>query len=127
MRQYVIGLVVTDVLRAVFSFITSGRHYHSPSRHNSSTKLLWKPQNFTFSTIVRKLITSLLREVSLYPVGTCRDAHARASVIFTKILMLMNDRMLKDIQIFQIYVWTINYPVYISAAKDSNSVIWPQL
>jgi len=26
MRQYVIGLVVTDVLRAVFSFITSGRH-----------------------------------------------------------------------------------------------------
>lgn len=74
-----------------------------PRRHKSSTKLLWKHKNFTFST-VGKLITSLVREVSLYPVGTCRDVHTRASVIFTKILMLMNDRIPKQIQIFQICV-----------------------
>jgi hypothetical protein len=87
-----------------------------PRRHKSSTELLWKPQNFTFSA-VGKLITSLVREASLYPVGTCRDVHIRASVIFTKILMLMNDRMLKQIQIFQICLWTIDYPVCISAPK----------
>jgi len=106
--------VVTGVLRAVFSFRTSGRH-SLPRRHKSSTKLLWKHQNFTFST-VGKLITSLVREVSLFPVGTCRDVHTRASVIVTKILMLMNDRMLKQIQIFQICVWTVDYTVCISAS-----------
>jgi hypothetical protein len=89
MRQCAVGLVVTDVLRAVFSFRTSGRHCHSPES-TSSTKLLWKHQNFTFST-VGKVITSLVREVSLLPVGTCRDVHTRASVIVTKILILMND------------------------------------
>jgi len=34
MRQCAVGLVVTDVLRAVFSFRTSGRHCHSPADTN---------------------------------------------------------------------------------------------
>lgn len=126
MRQCAVGLVVTDVLRAIFSIRTLGRHCHRPRRRKSSMKLLWKPKNFTFCA-VGKLITSLVREVSLYPVGTWRDVHTRASVIFTRILMLMNDRMLKQIQIFQICMRTVDYPVCISAPKDSNSGICPQL
>jgi len=34
MRQCVVGLMVTDVLRAVFSFRTSGRHCYSPEDAN---------------------------------------------------------------------------------------------
>jgi hypothetical protein len=127
MRQCVVGLVVTDVLRAVFSFRTSRRHCHSQEDANPQRNCCGKLKISLFSTVVRKLTASLVREVSLYPVGTCRDVHTRASVIFTKILMLLNDRMLKQIQIFQKCVWTIEYPMCISAPKDSNSCICPQL
>jgi hypothetical protein len=90
-------------------------------------KLLWKSQNYTFCTVVRRLIASLVTEVSLYPAGTHRDVHTRASVIFTKLLMLMNDRMLQQIQMFQICVQTTDYPVCISPPKDSNCGICSQL
>jgi hypothetical protein len=64
MRQCADGLVVTDVLRAVFSFRTSRRHCHSPEDANPQRNCCGNLKILLFSTVVRKLIASLVSEVS---------------------------------------------------------------
>jgi hypothetical protein len=96
-----------------------------PGKPESSAKLLWKPQNLTFSTLIRKLVASLVTDVSLYPVGTCRDVQTRAPATFTKMFVLINDKMLLQIQIFEgVYVCV---PVRVEREYPACSLVQLQM